>query len=53
MAMTSHKGPGRVLNMAKLGGRSKKLALKSDMKGENMAFPNIKKAGKSAPHKKV
>lgn len=47
------KSGGFVGNLAKLGGSSKKLSLKSDMvKGGNMSHPTMKKAGKQA-HKKV
>ena len=45
------KKGGFVGNLAKLGGKSSKLALKSDMRAENMT-PSTKKAGKQA-HKKV
>ena len=47
------KAPGRTLNMAKLGGSSPKLALKTDMKTEHMPHGTFKKAAKSGPHKKV
>lgn len=45
------KGGGFVGNLAKLGGSSKKLALKSDMKPEG-AITGLKKGAKQA-HKKV
>ena len=38
-------------NLVKLGGSSRKLALKTDMRSENMA-PGFKKAGKQA-HKRA
>lgn len=47
------KGSGRTLNMAKLGGHSPKLKLKTDMRPENMSHGSFKKAAKSGPHKKV
>jgi hypothetical protein len=47
----SSKGGGFVGNLAKLGGSSKKLNLKSDMKPEG-AITGLKKGAKQA-HKKV
>lgn len=46
------KSGGFVGNLAKLGGGSRKLALKTDMRSESMPHPSMKKAGKQA-HKKV
>jgi len=39
-------------NLVKLGGSQKKLKISGDMRPENMASGNFKKAGKQA-HKKV
>lgn len=47
------KSSGRTQNMTKLGGGSRKLSLKTDMKPENMPHGSFKKAAKSGPHKKV
>lgn len=46
------KSGGFVGNLSKLGGSGKKLALKSDMRSENMSNGSTKKASKQA-HKKV
>lgn len=46
------KTGGFMGNMTKLGGKSPKLALKSDMKPGHLASSNFKKARKQ-PHKKV
>jgi len=46
------KRGGFVGNLAKMGGRMKKLRLKTDMKGEHLAHPSLGKAHKQA-HKKV
>jgi hypothetical protein len=46
------KSGGLIGNLAKLGGKSRKLGLKTDMKGEHLVHPSIKKAAKQA-HKKV
>ena len=50
---TRGKGAGRIQNMAKLGGPRRKLALKTDVREENLVHSNFKKAHKSGPHKKV
>lgn len=50
---TRGKGAGRIQNMAKLGGPRRKLALKTDVREENLVHSNFKKAGKSGPHRKV
>lgn len=50
-AAKSKRG-GFVGNLAKLGGKSKKLALKSDMRPETMVHGSMKKASGQA-HKKV
>jgi hypothetical protein len=52
--MKGHKSKsgGFTGNLAKLGGSSHKLSLKTDMRGEHMPQGNFKKAGKQA-HKKV
>ena len=47
----SKKG-GFVGNLAKLGGKSRKLHLKSDLKGDSMVHGSYKKGAKQA-HKKV
>jgi hypothetical protein len=39
-------------NLVKLGGRGKRLSLKSDMKHESMAHPSMKKGAKQA-HKRA
>jgi hypothetical protein len=49
--MAYGKSSSKVQNMAKIGGSSKKLSLKTDM-GAGMAG-SIKKGAKSGPHKKV
>jgi hypothetical protein len=46
------KSGGFVGNLAKIGGRGRRLALKSDMRAETLAHPSFKKAGKQA-HKKA
>jgi hypothetical protein len=51
MAGRTKRG-GFVGNLAKLGGSSRKLALKTDMRGENLTHGTFKKAAKQA-HKKV
>jgi len=50
---TRGKGAGRIQNMAKLGGPRRKLALKTDVREENLVHSNFKRAHKSGPHKKV
>jgi hypothetical protein len=52
MAYGRSKSGGFVGNLSKLGGRSKKLSLKTDMRSENMHPAGLKKASKQA-HKKV
>lgn len=47
------KSSGQTQNMAKLGGSSRKLSLKTDMQQSNMPHGTFKKAAKSGPHKKV
>lgn len=51
MAGRAKRG-GFVGNLAKLGGASRKLALKTDMRGESTVHPHLKKGVKQA-HKKV
>jgi len=51
MAYGKSKRGGFMGNLAKLGGKSRKLSLAGDMRPENMS-PGFKKAGKQA-HKKV
>jgi hypothetical protein len=46
------KRGGFVGNLAKLGGKSRKLALKSDMRSETMVHGSMKKADSQA-HKRV
>jgi hypothetical protein len=46
------KRGGFVGNMSKIGGSGKKLALKTDMRGENLAGAGFKKASKQA-HKRA
>lgn len=46
------KSGGLIGNLAKLGGSRRKLALKTDMRGENLVHSGFKKAHKQA-HKKV
>ena len=52
MAYGKSKSGGFSGNLAKLGGSSRKLRLKTDMKGENMVHGSMKKGAKQA-HKKV
>ena len=52
MAYGKSKSGGFMGNLAKLGGKSRKLTLKTDMRPENMAHGTSKKATKQA-HKKV
>lgn len=46
-------GYGRGRATAKLGGSRRKLALKSDMRQENLVHGSIKRNAKQAAHKKV
>ena len=46
------KSGGFVGNLAKLGGKSRKLVLSGDMRPENTVHPHFKKGPKQA-HKKV
>ena len=52
MAGYGSKRGGLIGNLAKLGGRSRKLNLKTDMNKESAVHPSFKKAQKQA-HKKV
>jgi len=46
------KSGGLTGNLVKLGGSKRKLALKSDMKSDNMMHPSMKKGSKQA-HKRA
>jgi len=46
------KSGGFVGNLAKLGGRSRKLAIKTDMRNEHLVHSDFKKGAKQA-HKRV
>ena len=46
------KSGGFTGNLAKVGGKSRKLSLKSDMKDSSMVHGNMKKAAKQA-HKRA
>jgi len=46
------KAGGFTGNLAKLGGRQRKLSLKSDMRNEHLVSSDFKKASKQA-HKRV
>lgn len=48
----SRKSGGFVGNLAKLGGRGRKLALKSDMKSDSMVHGH-KRTGEKQAHKRV
>jgi hypothetical protein len=46
------KGGGFVGNLAKLGGRQRRLAMKTDMRNEHLVHSDFKKSSKQA-HKRV